>query len=347
MNWTDTLVILSIGGSTAALVGAVLRALAHLLLHVLVVDEQMQASAMDRLLADSGYCSSRTVGPARMPADGYHALSLHGSGRGLVLAHRARQRPAPRHGAPRTHYRIYALGRATAAALHQSLMGNAAHIAVCYVYAPAPWRTSSVSLRVPPPGVPLPWQEDAVRALVDAFQRHGRASMLVCGPSGAGKSTLGELVAAELQQRLRTAPVVIKNLDLTLPGLLLEDAYDTPSPDAPVVLHLDEFDAMVDHAERGSLLQQQQHAGSSGSSAREATALADTPTSLLSIMDRLNRAPAHIVIATSNRGSSEMNSSPYARYVRRGRLDWHAAVIAPLDRPDSKSALARVRPAPA
>ncbi len=137
--------------------------------------------------------------------------------------------------------------------------------------------------------------------------------MLVCGPTGTGKSTLGELLAVSLKEGLSIQTEVVKNMDLTLKGLLLEDVFATPTLGSPVVLMLDEFDATIEHAESTN----------SDTEKGEGTSLAATPTSLLSLLDRLNRTPYLIVIATSNRTVEEMTTGVYGRYTREGRIDVH------------------------
>jgi SpoVK/Ycf46/Vps4 family AAA+-type ATPase len=137
--------------------------------------------------------------------------------------------------------------------------------------------------------------------------------VLICGPMGTGKSTIGELLAVELKNVLKLPTEVVKNMDLTLKGLLLEDVFATPTLGSPVVLMLDEFDTTIEHAE------------SEKSGKGEGTSLAETPTSLLSLLDRLNRTPYLVVIATSNRTVAEMTASTsiYGRYTRAGRIDIH------------------------
>jgi SpoVK/Ycf46/Vps4 family AAA+-type ATPase len=56
---------------------------------------------------------------------------------------------------------------------------------------------------------------------------------------------------------------------------------------------------------------------------REATSLADTPTSLLHLLDRMNLMEYTIVIATTNKPLSTMEKDPFTRYVRPGRFDIH------------------------
>lgn len=304
MQLYETIFVSLLIGIASSLLSKVLIALLHLVCHCVRITEQAQVSTLDRLLAETGWCSARFLGPGRLPADGIHFAFL----RGPVFVVRCTESLS--RGGSSISYSAYAVGRATVDALQAKLTGNARDVILRYVYAPAPWRTSTVSQRCAPPSKAHKWQSEIVRAVVKRYLTATHASVLVCGAPGLGKSTLGELIAAELMARTRMVPEVVKNLDLTARGLLLEDAYDSPTPTSPVILMLDEFDATVAHAERDQ----------SGDGAREGTALADTPTSLLAVLDRLNRQSHLIVIATSNMGLDPLRKK-YPRYVRDGRFD--------------------------
>jgi hypothetical protein len=134
---------------------------------------------------------------------------------------------------------------------------------------------------------------------------------------GTGKSTLGELLSVSLMDVLKIQTEVVKNIDLTSKGLLLEDVFATPTMCSPVVLVLDEFDSTIEHAESIN----------SGTEKGEGTSLAATPTSLLALLDRLNRTPYLLVIATSNRTVQEMTAGIYGRYTREGRIDIHIGAM--------------------
>ncbi len=243
MNIADALIVIALGGLAAALL-SLLKVIVHVVFHVLCVEEQAQVSALDRLLADTGYCSSRLVGFNRMPGNGFHFFVLQGP----IFALRSSKESS--RGDTHTRYVLYVLGRGAMDAVLRHLVGNPRDISVRYVYAPAAWRTSSVSTRSEPPATAYTWQEAATAAVLGRFERHGRATLLVCGAPGTGKSTLGELIAVALHEKLLINAEVVKNFDLTLRGMLLEDAFSTPSATVPVILNLDEFDAMIEHAER-------------------------------------------------------------------------------------------------
>lgn len=294
---------------------AVFRTVAVLLAKVLVVSEQSQVSMMDRILAETGWCTARSLGPARLPSDGAHFAYL----RGPVVAVRSSE--ARGRGGDAHSYRVYVFGRAAAEALRDRLTGDPRDVVLRYVYAPAPWRITTVTLRSAPPTPARAWQARVVGALLEQYRARGRATALVCGSMGTGKSSLGELLAAAIQLELKRSPEVVKNLNLATKGLILEDAFDRPTPNSPVILMLDEFDSAVDHAERASL---------KDGDKREGSSLAETPTDLLTALDRINLTEHLVVIATTNRTLEEMTDvrAIYARYTRPGRLDLHCTAEA-------------------
>ena len=305
MEIFDALLFSLLMGAAAPLLSATIRLLVALLFYVVDVKEQAHVSSLDRLLAESGWCSSRSLEPGRLPAEGFHFLFL----RGPVLA--ARTRTANLRGGTTLEYKLYIFGRSCASNLSERLTGDPRDVIIRYVYAPAAWRTSLVTMRAAPPPISHAWQTDATETLLKMFQAEGGATMLVCGPMGTGKSTLGELVAVALKELMHLEAVVVKNFDLTSKGLILEDVYDTPDIGSPVILMLDEFDSTIDHAEKAD-----KNDGKS-----EGSSLAETPTSLLSLLDRLHRTPHLIVIATTNRTVTEMTTGIYARYTRDKRID--------------------------
>lgn len=305
MELFDALIMTVVLGAATPFIAVLARTLLGAIATVIVVREQAQVSSLDRILAEMGWCTARTLSPGRPPAEGCHFLFL----RGPVVALRTRATSA--RGDERSAYELYTFGAAAAQAVSARLSGDPRDITLRYVYAPAPWRTCTVTTRAAPPPRAHPWQDQVIRQIESAFATNGRASALVCGAPGLGKSTLGELLADALQSRSRLAAEVVKNLDLTARGLLLEDVYDTPVPNSPVILVLDEFDAAVEYAERAER------------GDGEAAALAETPTVLLTLLDRLGRTPHLIVLATSNRPLSEMTTGRFARYTRAGRLDLH------------------------
>lgn len=309
MELLDALLFSLLMGAATPLLSATIRLLVALLFHVIDVKEQAHVSSLDRLLAESGWCSSRSLEPGRLPAEGFHFLFL----RGPVLA--ARTRTANPRGGITLEYTLYIFGKGCANNLSKRLTGDPRDVILRYVYAPAAWRTTSFTMRAAPPPRSHAWQTEATETLFKMFQAKSSATMLVCGPMGTGKSTLGELVAVALKALMHLEAVVVKNFDLTLKGLILEDVYDTPDIGSPVILVLDEFDSTIDHAEKAD-----KNDGKS-----EGTSLAETPTSLLSLLDRLHRTPHLIVIATSNRTVTEMTAGIYARYTRAGRIDTYLA----------------------
>jgi hypothetical protein len=293
-------------GLVPQVLGAIIAVLVRLLAHVIVVGQYSQVSNMDRLLADIGWCSARTLNPGRTPADGIHFLFM----RGPAIA--VRSSNASERGGVSRVYTIYATGPA-AEAIRGRLVGNPRDIDCVYVYSPSAWRTSATMVKQSPPASAYHWQKNAVKELMGRYRCSSRVTTLVCGGPGVGKSSLGELLAVEMKTTLKVSPEVVKNMDLTAKGQLLDDAFGTPTELTPVILMLDEFDATVDSAEsRGDQNKQ-----------REGASLAETPTALLTLLDRLGNTRHLIVIATSNKPLSEMEAGTYARYTRKGRLDCH------------------------
>lgn len=314
MDWSESVLLLVVMNLATTLLGAASQLFLCLFAR-LHVEESVPVSVLDQILSARGWCSARRLGPGRLPADGVHLL-FPGSSEGLKWpAFAVRQTTEGARGGTASRFCVYALTAADAKALGAALSGAPSAICLCYVYAPCPWRTSTNTMRAAPPGPPRAWQAKAVTALLERFASQGRAAALVCGGPGAGKSTLGEFLAVRLKGMGRE-PVVVKNLDLTAKGLLLEDVFATPTPGFPVILMLDEFDATVAHAEGGK------------DGDKEGRSLAATPTSLLTVLDLLNRMDNLVVIATTNRTAEEVRSGVFQRYTRRGRLDLHVAAAA-------------------
>lgn len=290
---------------------AVLWLIVRLTTHVVVINELTQVSNMDRLLAGIGWCSpSRLVGPTCLPADGAHLLFM----RGPAIA--IRETSIQGRGDVTRKYTIYATGSASRA-IQANLTGDPRDVTCRYVYAPAPWRTSTVTVQCTPPPSSYKWQKRAVNLLLSRYKSANYVTALVSGGAGVGKSTLGELLSVAIKTSLNVAPEVVKNMDLTAKGLLLEDAFDTPTQLTPVILMLDEFNATIDAAEKCDKPNQ-----------REGASLAETPTSLLTLLDRVGRTRHLIVIATTNTPLEQMQEGIYQRYTRKGRLDYHIQIDA-------------------
>ncbi len=295
----------------APALGAAARALVHLCARVMVVGCDHQVAVLDRWLARHGWCSARTGDPTPLPAAGAHFGWLGGPF--VALRH---SEPLARGGVATT-YTVYSLG--CEAAIRQEVSGDPRLIVNRHVYAPAPWRTSSDPVRIRPPAAAYPWQKRAVDQLMSAVRASaaahdpaevGRASALICGPPGIGKNTVAELLAERAQRELKVEVEVVSSFDLTSPGLLLGDGFNTGAGKL-VILALDEFDTTVDFAQRKE------------GSSREGRSLADSPSSLLAVLDRMGKTDGLVVIATSNKPLGDMLAGDYRRYTRPGRLNLH------------------------
>lgn len=308
MELIDAIMLSAFAGALPALVAALFWTIVHTLAVALVVAEPAQVSNFDRILAESGWCSRRRVGPSQLPASGYHLVMLRG---GLVVARRDETAAARENTA--ISYTVYVFGAMAVSELQRRLGGNTLDVVARYIYAPMPWRVTSSAVRCAPPAISKPWQAEAVRALLREYELHGRVSALVCGAPGLGKSTVGMLLAKAIQTELRARPEVVMNLDLTMRGITPEDVFHTPTSSTPVVLMMDEFDTTVKFAEGAA-----ERTGKG-----EGVSLAETPSALLAILDRFNITEHLIIIATSNLGMAEMEAGVYQRYTRKGRFDVH------------------------
>ena len=271
----------------------------------------MQRSALDRYIAKHGWCSARVFDYSGMPSDGYHIVfTMNGKWpTGILVAIKWMED----HHMQR--YTLYWCG-AGIKNIRLQIIGDPNTIAIINVNVAGPLRISSDISHAKPPAKEKAWQKIVIDQIMSAYATNGRASYLVCGFPGCGKSTLGELVAKRLKGP-GVIPYVIKNVDLTTPGLLLCDCYDYPTSSTPVIFMLDEYDCAATYAERDIT--------KTTGNGCESIALANTPTLLLSTMDQLARTKSLIVIATSNLPLEKIRAEPFTRYTRIGRLDrWYS-----------------------
>ena len=304
MELFDAVVFSMLMGVIPGLFWGFVKFLIQAVVFKVTVNEESAISILDRRIAETGWCSSRRLGPGRLPADGNHFLFL----RGLVIAVRTSVE-MPREGI-KEYYTLFILGRAGVDATDRLLSGDPRDIVLRYVCTPTPWRVSVTTVRAAPPSVSYGWQKKAVKQLLREFKKNGRICAIVTGAAGAGKSTLGELLAVAFKETFAREAIVVKNLDLTAKGLVLDSAFPTPTINSPVITMFDEFDSVLEYAERVE---------KTGS--REGTSLAENPITLLSLLDRLNRMPHLVVIATTNLSLEKMKSGSFNRYTRPGRFD--------------------------
>jgi hypothetical protein len=315
MELFETLLVTFFAGGAPGAIWTVLRFILRLLVNISEISDKMQVSALDRYLARSGWCSSRAFDFSGMPGNGIHVLITRPVfwPTGILVAYKGKDDDDYK---KVSKYWIYSFGPGTEE-IKRLIIGNPNAITIRNVYIPSPWRTSIDISYTMPPSKEKPWQTTVINQIMSAYATTGRASFLVCGLPGCGKSTLGELVGKRLKG-IGVIPEVVKNIDLTTPNLLLEDAFSKPTPSTPIILMLDEFDGAVKYAERDT-------AKDKAGNGREAICLANTPTLLLSTLDQLARTQNLIVIATSNLPLEKMRGDIYTRYTRIGRLDrWYS-----------------------
>jgi hypothetical protein len=298
----QTILIATLVGSSASLFHTIASILVACFCTVVCVDDRRRVAVFDHLLGHIGLCSRRRVGPNDPPADGLHFAFLSGP----VFAVRATT-PGGFRSEAEVGYVLYVVGGAARRKLESLISGDSSEIMTRWVYSPAPWRTSVTTVRQRAPPAAWPGQAPIIARICDAYAQGQRSSALIVGPPGRGKSRLAELVAVELRARYTVEPVVVKNFDPTARGQLLDDILACPTQGEPVIVVLDEYDAVIAHAE-GKL-----------DGDAEGSSLAKNRSSMLSCLDRLGVMAHVIVIATTNVSEENLETA----YVRRGRLDLH------------------------
>lgn len=279
----------------------------HLFFRVITATYTSQISTLDTLFRVTGFCSTRL--PDGRPGEGLHFTFR----RGFILAWRTQTAEGER--SPSTvSYTVWTCGNSAHEYLITLLAGDPSEIMIRYVYNPMPWRTSVVTTRERRVLAPRTWQKKILARIIDLYTKKDSALILVHGKPGDGKSTLGTLVAIALKTLHTCEPVVVRNCDLTVRGLTVDDYLgSTPTKHQPIVLMFDEFDGAVKKAEKGNKGESGEH--------REGSSHADTKATLTSIQDRLALMPHVIVIATTN-DVELVTKKEYQAYTREGRFDF-------------------------
>ena len=283
------------------MVPTIAKAIGGLIVYLLAtqirVSEAGQVISLDRIIAKIGWCSAIKLKPGMPPSDGFHIIINWKQFTIAIKSTAAGTRESP----PKSTYILYVIYGVKN--ITNKLIGEG--VLVSYVTQPATYRTTVSTFRTPFIGNARSWQQKMIPSIMAEYKKQRNCSVLICGPPGVGKSTIGELLAKKMIDDLQVDPIVIKNLNITSSGLTLEDAFDTPSSDNPIILMLDEFDVAVKYAN-----QEKNKSGGEGCS------MAENPTLLLGLLDRLNKTPNLILITSSN----EKVESFEKRVIRKGRI---------------------------
>ena len=306
------LLTLSGGMGLVALATWLMRPILSLFGTFVTVDELRRTQLIDRLIVEKGRPSSFELSSETVPGFDFHLISLRQlvskphAPPGLVIVHKRQVAINPFNSY--NQYELFVLAALPESTIikliRDSLDGDANQITVEFSEMP----TASGSRRTPivesPPGHPFDWQVGAVQSTLRLYNQTKRASVLVHGKSGSGKSTLPMFIAEAMKRTLNVNPLVRTGVSWTTPGGCVADLLQGASRSRPLIVVLDEFQVVVDHAvektERGE----------------RATSLAKDSQKLRSTLDMINRFDYVLLVATTTRPIEEFESD----FVRDGRF---------------------------
>ena len=258
--------------------------------HYISVDEPVLTRAIDIAIIHGGWSSNmQFVGLTKTPGNGIHFFAIGGR---WFFAQRYYTRDNK---GQHVLYQMYSMRSLDT--LPELLLAGDGVFEIWFEPAANPWYTRNAEMRcVPLPSTtPFPWQLELATELLTDYQDNTKggfidhASALIWGETGAGKSTFASYLASMMKATLSVSPVIIRGFNATTQGIdfsVLENIMRRTAK-TPVILVLDEWDKMVEHALK------QREAGNP-------TCYAQDKANLCNFRDRLETLRYVIVIATTN-----------------------------------------------
>lgn len=185
------------------------------------------------------------------------------------------------------------------------LQGNSNSIQLMQFDQPLPWRGDYNLVQYVMNVAALGWQKSALRTVLSGYHTTQRMSIMIHGKPGTGKTELAFMIAQELKRDDPSVTPYVHIFNPTDRGLTASDVLGNPTADEPIILLINEWDAVIKHAESGT------------EAKGEGMSIAHNKTTLLNFLDRCVRAKHVIVVASMN---SEPGTFDQA-YFRRPRFD--------------------------
>jgi len=274
-----------------------------------VVDSTKRAK-LDRLFSKNGYMQRRSLGLSKYPAEGWCLVFINS---GIVIGYKSTIRREQK--GDFSYYDLYIFGYATFKWIQNKLDGNENTIDVDYVSNPTIWRYDVTRAHLKIEHTPHEWQTDLIQKIIETYKKKKCCSVIVNGPPGVGKSEIALLLNKELFKiKDKNCKPVTIIADPTKKGMTMGNLIDYASKETPVILLFNEYDSIVKHAEDNG----------TEKTKSDGMCIAETRTSLLDTLDRLNTFK-HVILITT------MNGDPYkdipSVYIRSGRIDVIYSVV--------------------
>lgn len=305
-------------GTLIPFIRDLLRCLINLFCHCIIINDQNQCNIMDKLLSDYGICTSRIMDSIFSPADGIHFMNYNIL-KGFLIAFKKSDKSI-------VTYELYIFGNEFRNYICNNVVGNFNDITLVNICVNvSSWR-KSVSSLYNCQYTAYEWQNETIKKLIKLYENTKKASIALCGKPNTGKSSLSDLISNEFKNTLKISSVIIKGIDLKHRGYVIEDYGYFPNDKRPLIIVLDEFDIFIDYAERNTDIDQKNENLSNTTldeSSNTCKCLAQDPSTFLGFLDRINKTPYIVMIATTNKTLAEINDkkSKYYRYFRQGRFD--------------------------